>query len=108
MRQFTQDLRRHQRILVPTGHTIRAECNGSGPKIAGTVSVIGLGGLFLRTRDFQPAGTVLHLKLIDSLVTLESDCTVRRVTDAGMGLEITSISTSDEQKLRFLLAQFKA
>ncbi|MGH9685430.1 MAG: PilZ domain-containing protein [Candidatus Acidiferrales bacterium] len=108
MRQFTQDLRRHERILVPTGHTIRVERNGSGPEIAGTISVIGLGGLFLRTRDFQPAGTVLQLKLIDSLVTLESACTVRRVTDNGMGLEITHISPSDEQKLRFLLAQFKA
>ena len=42
------DLRRHQRILVPSGHIMRI-ASTEGPKLEGAVTVIGLGGMFVRT-----------------------------------------------------------
>lgn len=102
------DLRRHQRILVPEGRKIRAESRGGAPHLEGIVSVIGLGGIFVRTRTSEPRGTILHLRLTDPLVTFESDCIVRSIADNGMGLEFTGIALSEDQKLRFLLRQMKS
>jgi PilZ domain len=101
-------LRRHQRVLVPEGHFIRAEAGNEGCRIEGVVSVVGLGGVFLRTRSSRPVGTPMHLKLAGPLAALEFDCAVRYVGDNGLGFEITSIAPLDEQKLKFLLLQLKA
>lgn len=105
----TPDLRRHQRILVPTGHTMRIASNGGGgPKLEGIVTVIGLGGMFIRTSKTQPFGTVLKLKLNDPLATFEAEFTVRCVADNGIGVEITKISPENEQRLKALLLRLKA
>ena len=79
------DLRHHQRILVPEGRKIRAESQGGSHRLEGIVSVIGLGGIFVRTRASEPMGAILRLKLTDSLVTFESDCTVRSVAQNEIG-----------------------
>ena len=102
------DLRRHQRILVPTGHTMRIASNGNGPKLEGLVTVIGLGGMFIRTNRAQPFGTVLKLKLEDTVATFEAEFTVRSVADNGIGVEITKISAENEQRLKALLLRLKA
>lgn len=102
------DLRKHQRILVPGSQSIQAASNGSGPRVEGAVTVIGLGGMFIRTKDFQPYGTVLHLILKGSYLVLESECTVRNVASNGLGVEITGITPQNEQKLKSLLLQLKS
>ncbi|HUJ32005.1 MAG TPA: PilZ domain-containing protein [Candidatus Acidoferrum sp.] len=102
------DLRRHQRILVPAGHVMRAVSNGTGPHLDGTVTVIGLGGMFIRTAKPQPFGTVLKLKLEDPVASFEAECTVRHVADNGVGVEITNISIENEQRLKALLLRLKA
>lgn len=102
------DLRKHQRILVPGNHSIHVSNNGNGPAIEGTVTVIGLGGLFIRTRDSQPYGTVLYLVLKGSYLVFEAECTVRNVAPNGLGVEITSITPPNEQKLKELLLQLKS
>lgn len=105
----TPDLRRHQRILVPSGHTMRIASNGNGgPKVDGIVTVIGLGGMFIRTSKTQPFGTVLKLKLNDPVVTFEAEFTVRSVAENGIGVEITKISPENEQRLKALLLRLKA
>lgn len=102
-------MRRNQRILVPNGHVIRA--TGCAPKEPagpeGVVTVIGLGGMFFRTPDSRPAGTILHLQLAGTLVTFESECTVRTVASNGLGVEFTRITHENEQKLRSLLSALK-
>lgn len=107
MHMVKPDLRRQQRVLVPTGHAMRIHGNDGSPQFEGTVTVIGLGGMFIRTKKTQPPGTVLKLTLDDAVATFESECTVRHVTDNGMGVEITKISHQDEQRLRFLLIRLK-
>jgi PilZ domain len=105
----TPDLRRHQRILVPSGHTMRIASNGGGgPKLDGVVTVIGLGGMFIRTMKTQPFGTVLKLKLDDPVTTFEAEFTVRSVAENGIGVEITKISPENEQRLKALLIRLKA
>jgi hypothetical protein len=101
------DLRRHQRILVPPGHTMLVHGNGGGPPFEGTVTVIGLGGMFIRTAKTRPPGAVIKLMLEDPVAGFDSECTVRHVTDNGVGVEITKISPENEQRLRFLLIQLK-
>lgn len=101
------DLRRHQRILVPSGHIMRVASTG-GPKLEGAVTVIGLGGMFIRTSKAQPFGTVLKLKLVDPVTAFEAEFTVRSVADNGMGVEITKISPENEQRLKALLLRLKA
>ncbi|HEX5422989.1 MAG TPA: PilZ domain-containing protein [Candidatus Acidoferrales bacterium] len=101
------DLRRHQRILVPSGHAMRVHAKNGGAPFEGMVTVIGLGGMFIRTENPEPPGTVLALRLDDPVAAFDSECTVRHVAENGMGVEITSISPHDEQRLRFLLGQLK-
>lgn len=103
------DMRRHQRILVSSGRLIRVAGNVAGEraKLNGVVTVIGLGGMFFRTKSSPPAGTVLHLQLADSLVNFESECIVRNVSSNGLGVEFTRITRENEQKLISLLSTIK-
>jgi len=98
-------MRRHERLLIPDGRNLTAEC--ARPEVKGRVSVIGLGGMFIQTKDLQPYGTVLHLELVDPLVAFEAQCAVRDVAENGLGIEITGITTENEQKLKTLLLHLK-
>lgn len=102
------DLRRHQRILVPSGREMRIHSNGASLRFDGQVTVIGLGGMFIRTSKAQPAGMVLDLTLEDPVATFESECTVRYVAENGVGVEITAISPENERRLRALLLGLKS
>lgn len=82
--------------------------DGEGaPPFEGIVTVIGLGGMFIRTPNTEAPGTILSLHLDDPVAAFDFECTVRHITENGMGVEITSIFPQDEQRLRFLLVQFK-
>jgi hypothetical protein len=97
------DLRHHQRILVPSGHTMRIHSNGAALPFEGLVTVIGLGGMFIRIPKGPTPGTVLKLTLEDPVATFESECTVRHVAENGVGVEITAITPENERRLRALL-----
>ncbi len=101
------DPRRHERVLVPQACQIQMTTNGKGPRLEGSVSVIGLGGMFVRMKDPPPPGSVLHVTITCSIVTLESDCTVIHVTSHGMGVELASLTPENEQKLEALLLELK-
>jgi hypothetical protein len=86
---------------------MRVRSSGQGPRFEGEVTVIGLGGMFIRTNNMQPHGSVLRLTLEDPVARFESECTIRHITETGMGVEITKISPENEQRLRFLLVRLK-
>ncbi|HEY6442135.1 MAG TPA: PilZ domain-containing protein [Candidatus Acidoferrales bacterium] len=96
-------LRRHERISVPPGIEIHAAGHG----LAGVATVIGMGGMFLRAKDMQPPGTALLLKLTCAATLIDVGCTVRYVTDHGMGIEFTTITAGNDQKLLNLLDQVR-
>jgi hypothetical protein len=94
------DPRRHARILLDPQHTLR--CESAAPKINGSVTVIGLGGMFVRTASIQPFGAELRLRVHNS-VTFEVGCTVRSVSENGVGVEFTAMAHQEEEKLKNLL-----
>lgn len=93
-------------MLVPDALSIRAEA--TRPHLEGAVSVVGLNGMFIRTRDSQPYGTVLPLKLTTALLWFEVECTVRTVAENGLGVEVTAITPENQKKLKALLLQLKS
>jgi hypothetical protein len=102
------DLRRHERILVPGGQAIRAVGNRDAPPLEGIVTVIGLGGMFIRTSGLYPAGSLLNIVLTCSSLSFESVCIVRNSVPNGIGVELTEVTPENEQKLKTLLIQLKA
>jgi PilZ domain len=101
------DLRRHQRILVPEAVKIRVQAKEAGAQIAGLATVIGLGGVFVRTNDTPEPGCVLKLDLLGPSVSFESECTVRHVGETGIGVEFTRIEPQEEEKLKALLRRLR-
>jgi PilZ domain len=101
------DVRLHERILVPGVRQIQAISNGNGPRLEGVVTVIGLGGMFIRTRTSCPAGSVLNMVLTSSFLSFESECTVRHAGTHGIGVELTQITAENEQKLKTLLIELR-
>lgn len=101
------DKRRYQRILVPSGHAILARCHINGRHFDGIVTVIGLGGMFVRTRESSSPGTLLQVSLTDPIISFDSECAVRDCTEMGIGLEIVGIEPAAQRKLRFLLEHLK-
>lgn len=102
-----RDMRRHQRILVPGAVEIRVASKGDEPRVDGVATVIGLGGMFVRTKTPQPPGSILQLTLVCPLVSIESECTVRHITEGGMGIEFTGMTPENEEKLKSLLLQLR-
>lgn len=86
---------------------MRIRANGEGPRFEGNVTVIGLGGMFIRTQNIEPAGAVRELMLEDAEATFQCECTIRHVAQNGVGVEITKIAPEDEQQLRTLLLRLK-
>jgi hypothetical protein len=104
----TVDLRRYQRIVVPEGVGIRVSGRTGGSALTGIVSVIGLGGMFCRTTETQPPGTVMTLLLACPGLSLEIDCTIRHVNEYGMGIEFTGFTPENRLELAKLLLQLRA
>ena len=98
------DPRRHSRILLDPQHALR--CESATPKINGSVTVIGLGGMFVRTASVQPFGTVLQLRVHNSVI-FEAGCTVRSVSENGVGVEFTAMARAEEEKLKNLLLHLR-
>jgi hypothetical protein len=109
LRDGRPDLRRHHRVLIHNSRLIRVANAPDRPRPAfeGIVTIIGLGGMFIRTKSLYPLGTVLHLSLVDSIATLDSECTVRTVAPNGLGVEFTRITPENEKKLKALLSALK-
>lgn len=101
------ELRRHRRILVPDAVKIRVHAKEAGTQISGLATVIGLGGMFVRTKDTLERGSVMSFRLLGPSVALESECTVRHVAETGIGVEFTRIDPQDEEKLRALLLRLQ-
>lgn len=102
-----EELRRNQRVRLPEETLLR--CEGVGTSLDGRVSVLGLTGMFIRTRDTHPVGATLVLRLYASdTVVVEGQCVVRDVLPGGMGVEFSVISEKDEQALKRLLERVKS
>jgi len=102
-----EELRRNQRVRLPEETLLR--CEGVGTPLDGRVSVLGLTGMFIRTRDSHPVGATLVVRLhgFDKDI-VEGQCVVRDVLPGGMGVEFSVISEKDEQALKRILERLKS
>lgn len=103
-----EDLRNHERVLVPEACRISVKANGNGPHLEGTVSVIGLRGMFVRTKSPPAPGSTLHVVLTGANVSLESECKVVHVKPNGIGVELSGLTPENEEKLKALLLELKS
>jgi len=91
----------HGRILLPEGGMI--PCRGISPKFEGVISVIGVGGMFIRTRESFTHGTSLSVSIEDTSLKITADCRVCDVQANGVGVEFTDLDAETQRKLQELL-----
>ncbi len=94
--------RRYERVLIPEDRLFH--CTGIGSHLDGRVSVIGLSGMFIRTRESHPVGTTLALRIHALDTDIEVQCVVRDAEPGGLGVEFSGLSAENEQKLKSVIA----
>jgi len=99
--QNVEDRRKHKRILLPEHQFL--VCKSLDPKFDGKVSVIGTGGLFVRTRHALTMGQTLHMRIEDPSLTFEVQCTVRDVNEKGVGVEFAALDQPQQRILQEFL-----
>jgi len=100
-----EDRRRYDRILIPEDKLL--SCEGVSRPLRGKISVLGTGGMYIRTTDAYPAGTELELRIRNDAETLETPCVVRDVAPGGLGVEFTWVRGPVEERLKKLMARIK-
>ena len=100
-----EDRRHHERIVVPEDKLLA--CEGVSRPLNGKVSVLGIGGMFIRTKDSYAPGTELELRVRADGETLETPCVVRDAAPGGLGVEFTWVRGPLEQKLKKLMVRLK-
>lgn len=101
------DIRRHRRVSVPAGFEIRVAASGNGLHVEGFATVIGLGGMYLRSRKQPPPGSRLKFEITCPGLSFEAIGKVRDVTDTGMGVEFVDVTQENEKKLKQLIVQLQ-
>lgn len=92
---------------MPEGVGIRVSGSKCGQMVEGIATVIGLGGMFCRTKDKLPPGTALTLHLTCAAAAFEAECSVRHANEQGMGVEFTGLTPENKQTLEQLLLQLQ-
>jgi c-di-GMP-binding flagellar brake protein YcgR len=100
-----EDRRKHKRILLPEHQFLH--CTGIDPKFEGEVSIIGSGGLFVRTKQSLTMGQTIHLKVEDPNLNLETEAKVRDVSEKGAGVEFANLDAPTQRKLQDFLRNIR-
>jgi c-di-GMP-binding flagellar brake protein YcgR len=103
--QNAEDRRKHRRILLPEHQFL--SCKGLDPKFEGQVSVIGAGGLYVRTRHQLTMGQNVRLKVEHPNLILEVEAKVRDVTETGAGLEFNELDPPRQRTLQDFLRSLR-
>jgi c-di-GMP-binding flagellar brake protein YcgR len=96
----SSEMRCHRRFRVSEQLEIRVSSNGDEAHVEGVATVIGLGGMFVRTNAPLPPGSMLTLAMTCPAVSFEANCSIRHVNEAGMGVEYTALTPENEAKLK--------
>ena len=101
-----RNYRHYERVRVPEDKLI--PCEGVGRPLRGHVSVVGLGGLYIRTRESYPVGTVFDVRLGEGEAVAEASCVVRSVDPGGLGVEFVKLRGKHEETLKKIIARLKS
>lgn len=99
------DRRKHKRILLPEHHFL--PCRGLDPKFDGQVSIIGTGGLFVRTREPFEMGQTIKIRVEATALNFEVVCTVRDVSEKGAGVEFAPLDQPQQRVLNNFLSTLR-
>jgi len=100
-----KNYRRYGRVTVPEDKLM--PCEGTSKPLRGKVSILGLGGMFIRTPDVFPAGTVIGVRFQMGELLVETDCAVRYASPNGMGVEFVKLRGSNSENLQKILSKLK-
>jgi hypothetical protein len=96
-----RESRRYRRVCVPVDADV--SCQGLDTDLQGSVLVMGLGGLFIRTPVVFPKGTVFHVCIRDRDCEVEALCAVRNLAPEGLGVEFVQLRGRHEENLKAIL-----
>lgn len=82
-------------------------CEGVDRPLNGHVSILGLGGMFVRTHESYPVGTTLDVRIHAPEEVIEAQCVVRDVLPGGLGFEFTRLRGKHEDAVRKILQGLK-
>jgi PilZ domain len=101
------DMRCHRRFRLPVGLEIRVASYDGEPRVEGVATVIGLGGMFVRSKAPLPPGSLLTLEMSFPLASFHAQCSVRHANDSGMGVEFTSLTPENQKTLDAFLFELQ-
>lgn len=96
--------RHYERYRLPEQKEI--PCEGVNTSLQGYVSVIGLGGIFVRTTETYEFGKRLTLRIHCEDGPVEAKAVVRYAAPGGLGFEFVELRGEHEQNLRKALERF--
>ncbi|MBI1750411.1 MAG: PilZ domain-containing protein [Acidobacteria bacterium] len=99
------DNRLYDRLYL--SETQYLNCEGLGFAFEGQITVIGLGGLYIRTEKSYPMGTVLPVRIRAGGEVVEADCIVRDVEPHGFGTEFVKLRGANEDALKRILVRLR-
>jgi len=102
---MNRESRHYTRHLIPEESLL--PCEGVNRPLKGQVSVMGLGGMFVRTRESYPIGTALEVRIHAPDDVIDAQCVVRDVLPGGLGLEFTKLRGKHEDVVRTFLERLK-
>lgn len=97
--------RRYRRKILDQPEWL--ECHGIGCQLQGRISVVGLGGVFIRTPQLFPVGSALGVRIRKGEEWLEAVCVVRSHEPSGMGVEFMPPRVRLTPRLSELIGEFK-
>jgi hypothetical protein len=99
-----RDLRRHRRIRVPD--PAQVSCVGLDTNLEGQITIISLGGFFVRTPVVFPRGTVFNVRIGDGRHEFKALCAVRDLQPDGIGMEFVHLPEQGAEDLKSIVRRF--
>jgi len=93
--------RRYSRIGLPKGMSVAWQAGGE--RVVSRVGTLGLGGLFIYTKQPAAVGEVLKLVFDVPGGEVRARAVVRSITAKGMGIEFTAMQSDSRARLTRLL-----
>ncbi|HWQ03655.1 MAG TPA: PilZ domain-containing protein [Candidatus Nitrosotenuis sp.] len=98
---MTTENRIYERVQLSIGSAL--PCEGIGFAFSGKVTVLGLGGVQVRSEKTFTLGTVLPLRIRSGADSLDIECIVRDFTPDGFGAEFVKLTPAQEKTLKEII-----
>jgi hypothetical protein len=102
-----QKQRRFERLSLPEGKRLICQATGDGLALDGEVSVLGLGGMYIRAAAAQPVGSRVAIRMRNIADVVEAECVVRDSRPEGFGVEFLDLRPKFRRNLERILARLK-